>query len=124
MLFVGSHPFRWQWNNESNFTKCLRTTDTVNWKNYSDNVNIQIEEAYKQWKFSNGPNEFTTSSPIVRFVGDQPQLYTIKFDDIPAIATTAQITGVQTNTKSKFKRAIRRSTVNDSSCRISSMNKV
>jgi len=104
LLFGGRHPFGWQWND-----------DTRNWKFYTEDVNLMIEIAYEQWKFYHGPSAFNTP-PITRFVDDKPQVYNIKFDDIPPTATTAQITGVQTNTKTTFKRAIRRCTVESSPC--------
>jgi HrpA-like RNA helicase len=78
-------PFRWCW--------CKNNGE---YEHYNDKTNIEFEKHFERWKIENGPSEIITS-PIIRYIDDIPQTYSIDFE-----------ANSQTNTKTKNVRKIQR----------------
>ncbi|CAF3869213.1 unnamed protein product [Rotaria sp. Silwood1] len=89
--FIWNSPFRWHWRQ-----------DDGTFEPYNDKINGELEQLYERWKLRNGPSNVVTS-PLVRYVDDIPQTYSIDFQR-----------NIQANTKSKFPRRIERRAVSPS----------
>jgi hypothetical protein len=82
---VWKSPFRWHWRQ-----------DGGTFEPYNDKINSELEQLYEKWKLNNGPANVVTS-PLVRYVDDAPQTYSIDFQQ-----------NIQKNTKTNFARRIER----------------
>ncbi|CAF1228802.1 unnamed protein product [Adineta steineri] len=82
-------PFRWHWRQ-----------DNRNFEPYNDKINNELEQFYEKWKLGNGP-AIVTTSPLVRYVDDTPQTYSIDFQK-----------NIQKHTKTNFPRRIERRAMN------------
>ncbi len=88
---VWKSPFRWHWRQDSG-----------TFEPYNDKINSELEQLYERWKLGNGP-AIVITSPLVRYVDDIPQTYSIDFSR-----------NIQTNTKTKFPRRIERRAMSSS----------
>lgn len=84
-------PFRWHWCQDNN-----------QFEPYNDKINTELEQLYEKWMLENGPSIVTTS-PLIRYVDDIPQTYSIDFRQ-----------NTQTNTKTHYCRRIERRAMNPS----------
>ena len=78
-------PFRWHWQDDSR-----------QFIPYTDAVNLVLENHFERFRVHRGPAVVVTE-PIIRYVDDQPQTYRIDFNS-----------SMQTNTSSRYTRAIQR----------------
>jgi hypothetical protein len=84
-------PFRWHWRQDSG-----------KFEPYNDKINGELEQLYEKWKLGNGPSNVITS-PLIRYVDDIPQTYSIDFQR-----------NIQTNTTTTFPRQIERLAIDPS----------
>jgi hypothetical protein len=80
-------PFRWEWWDDTQF------------RPYTEDVSTMIESNLANYNERGGPPRFTTA-PIIRFLDDVPQMYTIDF-----------LRSVQKHPRTQNERRIRRSPV-------------